>query len=139
MSSTYDLTFTARREHIDQLGHVNNAVWVQWMEAIAAAHWEHDARPADVANFAWVVVRHEIDYYGNITQGESVDAHTFITEAPRGARFVRNFRFHNSAGKLVVSAKTTWAMIHIATKRLMRIPAEVAAPFLPFDVSSADG
>lgn len=137
MSSTYDATFTAGPEHIDQLGHVNNAIWVQWMEVIAAAHWQRDARPADVAAYVWVVVRHEIDYHGNIQQGESVEAHTFITEAPTGARFVRNIRFRNSAGKNIVTAKTTWAMINAATGRLARIPPEVAAPFLPPSPSEA--
>jgi acyl-CoA thioester hydrolase len=131
MSSTYNFTFTAGPEHIDQLGHVNNAVWVQWMEIIAVAHWERDARPEDVATFAWVVVRHEIDFHGNIQQGESVEAHTFISDGPKGARFVRNIQFRNSAGTIIVTAKTTWAMINAATGRLMRIPPEVAAPFLP--------
>lgn len=134
MSSTFNLTFTAGLEHIDQLGHVNNAVWVQWMEVIAAAHWELDARPVDVAAFAWVVVRHEIDYHGNIQQGERVEAHTFISEIPKGARFFRNIHFRNSAGKLIVKAKTTWAMIDPATRRLTRIPPEVVAPFLPLPV-----
>lgn len=138
MSSTYTLTFTAGPEHIDQLGHVNNAVWVQWMEVIATAHWLNDARPEDVAAFAWVVARHEIDYHGNIQQGESVEAHTFISEVPTGARFVRNIHFRNSAGKKVVTAKTTWAMINAATGRLMRIPPEVAAPFLPSSSHSGE-
>ncbi len=139
MSNSFKLTFTASREHIDQLGHVNNAVWVQWMEIIATAHWEQDARPQDVAAFAWVVVRHEIDYHGNIGQGESVDAETFIDEVPKGARFVRNIHFRNAAGKLVVRAKTTWAIIDPATRRLMRIPTEVSAPFLPSDPAAASG
>lgn len=137
MSNTFNLAFTAGPEHIDQLGHVNNAVWVQWMEVIAAAHWERDARPKDIAAYAWVVVRHEIDYHGNVQQGESVEAHTFISEIPRGARFLRNIHFRNSAGKTIVTAKTTWAMINIATGRLARIAPEVAAPFMPSDSSAS--
>jgi acyl-CoA thioester hydrolase len=35
------------------------------------------------------------------------------------------------AGKVIVSANTTWAMLDRASGRLMRVPAEVAAPFLP--------
>ena len=30
---------TASPEHIDELGHVNNAVWVSWIQDIAVAHW----------------------------------------------------------------------------------------------------
>ncbi len=130
MSNRYSLTFTAGPEHIDVMGHVNNAVWVQWMEVMATAHWEAVAAPEHVARYAWVVVRHEIDYRGNIREGDSVTAETFIPEGPNGAKFDRHIEFKDAAGKVVVRAKTTWAMIEIASGRLMRVPAEVAAPFV---------
>ena len=126
----FTLELTATPESIDELGHVNNAVWVQWMEALATAHWEADAAPAHVAAYAWVVTRHEIDYRGNIGLGESVTAETFIPDGPTGARFDRRVDFRNAAGKVIVSARTTWAMVDRASGRLMRVPAEVAAPFL---------
>ena len=126
----FTLTFTALPEHIDMMGHVNNAVWVQWMEAIATAHWEADAAPEHVAAFVWVVTRHEIDYRGNITAGESVTAETFIPAGPSGARFDRLVEFRNAAGKAIVSARSTWALIDRASGRVMRVPAEVAARFV---------
>jgi acyl-CoA thioester hydrolase len=130
LSNRFALTFTAQPRHIDVMGHVNNAVWVQWMEAIATAHWEADAAPEHVAAYAWVVTRHEIDYRGNIAEGESVTAETTIPEGPSGARFDRLVEFRNPAGKVIVSARSTWAMIDLASGRIMRVPAEVAAPFL---------
>jgi acyl-CoA thioester hydrolase len=95
LSNRFTLTFTALPEHIDVMGHVNNAVWVQWMEAIATAHWEADAAPEHVAAYAWVVTRHEIDYRGNISEGGSVTAETIIPEGPSGARFDRLVEFRN--------------------------------------------
>ena len=130
MSNRFTLTFTASPHDIDIMGHVNNAVWVQWMEAMATAHWEAVASPEHQAAYAWVVTRHEIDYRGNIASGQSASAETFIPDPPSGARFDRRVDFRNAAGKVIVSARTTWAMIEIATGRLMRVPAEVAAPFL---------
>ena len=130
MSNRHSLTLTAGPEHIDVMGHVNNAVWVQWMEAIATAHWEAVAPPEHQAAYAWVVTRHEIDYRGNIKQGESVTAETFIPDPPSGAKFDRRVDFRNMAGKLIVSARTTWALIDRNTGRLLRVPAEVAAPFM---------
>jgi len=130
VSSRFTLSFTAGAEDIDRMGHVNNAVWVQWMEQVATAHWEAVADPAHIAAYAWVVTRHEIDYRGNIREGESVTAETFIPQGPSGVRFDRCFAFRNAAGKVIVSARTTWAMIDIASGRPMRVPPEVAAPFL---------
>ena len=122
--------FVAQPQHIDIMGHVNNAVWVQWMEAVATAHWEAQAAPEHVAAYAWVCLRLEIDYRGNIALGESVTAETFIPEGPHGARFDRRVDFRNAAGKVIVSARTTWAMVDKASGRLTRVPPEVAGPFM---------
>ena len=130
-SSSHSLTFTARPEHIDIYGHVNNTVWVRWMEDLATAHWNAVAPPEHVNAYAWFVTRHEIDYRGNIQEGESCTGTTAIREGPSGARFNRHTTFCDMDGKVLVTAKTTWAMIDRATGRLMRVPREVAAPFLP--------
>ena len=132
MTNRHTLTFTARPEHIDELGHVNNAVWVDWIQQIATAHWALVASPEHQAAYIWVVTRHEIDYRGNIALGESVIAETFIPAAPTGARFDRQVDFTDAAGKVIVSAKTTWALLDRASGRLQRVRAEVAAPFMPF-------
>ncbi|MDE1467391.1 acyl-CoA thioesterase [Aurantiacibacter sp. D1-12] len=131
MSNTFSRPFTALPEHIDVNGHVNNTVWVRWMEELATEHWVAQARSEDVEAFAWLVLRHEIDYRGNIAEGESVTGTTEIREGPRGPRFNRHFSFTDCEGKELVRAKTTWAMVDKASGKLMRVPSEVAAPFMP--------
>jgi acyl-CoA thioester hydrolase len=130
VSNTHTRSFTAGPEHIDELGHVNNAVWVNWIQDMATAHWETVAPLAQQQAYVWVVTRHEIDYRGNIALGDSVDAQTFLPEGPTGARFDRRVDFTNAAGKIIVSAKTTWALLDRASGRLMRVPKDVAAPFM---------
>jgi acyl-CoA thioester hydrolase len=129
MANSFTMTITALPEHIDENGHVNNAVWVQWMERVATTHWMRDADPAHVDAYAWVVTRHEIDYRGNVGLGENVTCTTEIREGPSGARFDRHFTF-TAHGKPIVRAKTTWAMVDRETGRVLRVPPEVAAPFL---------
>lgn len=123
-------TFKAQPEHIDELGHVNNAVWVQWIQELATAHWDAVARPEDHERFFWVVVRHEIDYRGNIAAGESVEGTTWIPDPPIGAKSVRHVTFEGSDGKALVSAQTTWAMLDKESNRLARVRPDVIAPFL---------
>ena len=142
MSHRHTLTFTAGPEQIDELGHVNNAVWVQWVQDIATAHWAAVAAPEHQAAYFWVVTRHEIDYRGNIGLGQSVQAETFIPEPPTGARFDRRVDFRvigedGAGGKLIVSARTTWAIIDRASGRILRVPKAVAEPFRPFASESA--
>lgn len=129
MTNAFTKTFTALPTHIDELGHVNNAVWVQWIQELATAHWDAAARPEDHAQFFWVVVRHEIDYRGNIAQGETALGRTFIPDDPRGAKSVRAVEFTDATGKALVSARTTWAMLDRATQRPVRVRGEVVAPF----------
>lgn len=130
MARSFTTRITATAADIDELGHVNNAVWVRWIQEVATAHWLADAPPAHVAAYLWVVTRHEIDYRGNLRAGETVTARTWIAGPPRGARFDRLMEFVGPDGKVKVSAKTTWAILERATLRVIRVPAEVAAPFL---------
>ena len=126
----FSRSFTAQAGDIDELGHVNNAVWVAWVQEIAVAHWQAVASPEDQAATVWVITRHEIDYRGNLKLGESVTAETWVPEPPRGARFARHVRFLDGAGKTLVEAVTTWAQLDRATGRLLRVRAETAARFV---------
>ncbi|GAA0331267.1 thioesterase family protein [Sphingomonas oligophenolica] len=123
-------TIIATEADIDELGHVNNAVWVKWIQDIAVAHWEAVASPEQQAAYIWVVTRHEIDYRGNVSAGETVTGETWVSEPPKGARFDRHVRFTGTDGKVKVEAVTTWALLDRATGRLLRVRPELAAPFL---------
>ncbi len=130
MSEPFRRTFIATPAHIDELGHVNNAVWVQWIQDMATAHWQAVADPAHVEAYIWVVIRHEIDYKGNIVAGESVVGRTWIPGTPKGARFARNAEFIGDDGKIKVQALTWWAMIDRLAQRPARVTREIAAPFV---------
>lgn len=130
MSARFTLTITAGPEDIDELGHVNNAVWVRWIQDIAVAHWQAVAPADQIDALVWVVTRHEIDYRGNVAAGETVTAETWVPEPPKGARFDRHVWFLGADGRVKVEAVTTWALLERATGRLLRVRPEIAAPFL---------
>ena len=126
---TFELSFTAEAEHIDELGHVNNAAWVRWMEKVAVAHWESVAGPAHKDAFFWVVTRHEVDYLKPAFEGDVVAARTWVGEA-KGARSDRYVEFTGPSGQLCVRSKTSWAIIDRALGRPVRVPPDVIAPFV---------
>ena len=128
--SRFTRTITAEPSDIDELGHVNNAVWVRWIQAVAVAHWEAIASAEQQAAYVWMVTRHEVDYRGNIRAGDTVTAETWVPDPPKGARFDRHMRFTGADGRVKVEAISTWALIDRASGRLLRVPAELAAPFL---------
>ena len=126
----FELGFTAAPEHIDELGHVNNAVWVQWMEQVAVTHWRSVADPVHQEAYFWVVVRHEIDYLRSAVEGDRITARTWAGEKPQGARYDRHMEFIGADGKAYVRAVSWWAIIDKAAGRPIRVPAEVVAPFM---------
>lgn len=126
----FEMALTAGPEHIDELGHVNNAVWVQWIQQVAVAHWEAVAPPAHKEAYFWVVVRHEVDYLRPAHAGDRLIARTWVADAPQGARFERFMEFAGADGKTCVRARTQWAIIDKEAGRPIRVPADVVAPFL---------
>ena len=127
---TFSMTLTALPEHIDELGHVNNAVWVQWIQQVALAHWYSVADPTHTEAYFWVIVRHEIDYLRPAFEGDQVTGRTWVGEAPKGAKFDRLMELTNAEGKVCVRARTVWAIIDKAAGRPIRVPADVVAPFM---------
>ncbi|MFL6847951.1 MAG: acyl-CoA thioesterase [Sphingomicrobium sp.] len=125
----FELTFTAAPEHIDELGHVNNAVWVKWMEQVAVAHWRSVADAQHQDAYFWVVVRHEIDYLRAVLEGERITARTWVGDNLKGAKFDRHIEFVGEDGKPRVRSRTDWAIIDKASGRPIRIPPQVVAPF----------
>ena len=125
----FTLPFTAAAADIDELGHVNIAVWVRWVQELAVRHWAAIASPEHQAAFVWVVIRHEIDYRGNLRVGETVAGETWVG-APKGARFDRHVRFVDAGGRVLVEAVTTWALLDRASGRLQRVRPAIAAPFV---------
>jgi acyl-CoA thioester hydrolase len=126
----FEMTFIAAPEHIDELGHVNNAVWVRWMEDVATTHWRSVADPEHQERYFWVVVRHEIDYFRAVLEGERITARTWAGEKPQGAKFDRHIEFTGEDGKVRVRSRTDWAIIDKETGRPIRVPPEVVAPFI---------
>ena len=121
-------TFIPSAADIDELGHVNNTVWVRWVQDLATAHWAAAATAEQAVAYVWVVVRHEIDYAGNLKDGESVEGRTWVAEESVGAKSDRFVEFSKD-GRVIVRARTTWAILARNSLRPMRVPKDVLDRF----------
>jgi acyl-CoA thioester hydrolase len=116
---------------IDELGHVNNIVYLRYAQEIAIAHWRARATPEMVANCVWVVMRHEIDYRAALMLGDEVEVRTWVDDAARGpawARFVDIFKA--GADKPSAQIKSNWCLLDAHTRRIKRVPPELVARFV---------
>lgn len=123
--------FPVNPTDIDELGHVNNIVYLRYAQDIATDHWRARAGIENVNAFVWVVTRHEVDYRASLTSGDEVEVRTWVDDAPRGpswARFVDVYKL--GAAKPAAQIKSDWCMLDARTRRLRRVPLEIAQRFL---------
>lgn len=109
----------------DALGHINNVVYLRWVQEAAAAHWQRLAPPGFESRFIWVVLRHEIDYIHPIVPGTKPVAQTWVG-AHDGARSVRWVTIGSGDDQVVFArARTTWCLLNAGNGKPARITPEL--------------
>ena len=126
----YSQTFTPKPADIDANGHVNNVVYLDWAQQLATAHWMARQSPEDISRWAWICLRHEVDYRRSLLLGETAHARTWVATAPQGPRFDRYVRIDGPDGAMCAQAVTTWCLIEAATGRPKRVTPEMVERFL---------
>jgi acyl-CoA thioester hydrolase len=110
---------------IDELGHVNNVVYLRWVQEVATAHWNYAATESLKATYTWVVIRHEIDYLSPALPGDEIIGYTWVGEH-QGAKFDRYVRLCRAGTeKILAEAKTTWCLLDAKSMRPRRIEEDV--------------
>lgn len=131
--AAFILPLTIAPDDIDVLGHVNNVVYVRWAQEAATAHWTRQAGPELAARYVWVVTRHEIDYLRQIAPAETVEARTWVADAPHGALFARTVEiWSDAAAKPCARIVSQWCLLEASSRRIRRVPAEILERFEGF-------
>lgn len=111
------------------MGHVNNVVYLRWVQEAATAHWTAIAPMADQEALGWVVVRHEIDYLRPAGPGDEIVARTWVGTASR-RRFERHTELvRGTDGRTLARARTLWCPVHRDSGRPTDVSQEVRTRF----------
>ena len=125
----YRHAIKVQESDIDELGHVNNVVYLRWVQEVAAAHWEHVATDAMKKQYVWVVLRHEIDYLMPAFSGDEIMGYTWIG-SHKGAKVERLVSLYKAGSKKpIAEAKTSWCLLDAESKRPRRIDAPMVNSF----------
>jgi len=124
----FTLALTPLEADFDENGHVNNVVYLGWVQDIAIAHWRSRAPAEEQGRWAWIVVRHEIDYRRPLLPGETATGRTWVGER-RGPRFDRFVRIDGPDGEVCAQTRSEWVLIDAASKRPARVPEWMEAMF----------
>jgi len=116
---------------IDELGHVNNIVYLRYAQDIAIAHWRSRATPEMLDAYVWVVMRHEVDYRAQLTLGDDIEVRTWVDATARGPAWARFVAVHKQGvDKPAAEIKSNWCLLDAQTRRIKRVPAELVARFV---------
>ena len=129
MSSAFEMTVPVLPSDIDEQNHVNNTVYLRWVQDVATAHWRALASAEAQAAIGWVVLRHEIDYKTPATLDDEIVLRTWVGKATR-LTFERFTEIRRKSDRQLFSqARTLWCPIDMQNGRPMRVSAEVRAQF----------
>lgn len=117
-----------RPSHIDHMGHVNNAVYLTWVQEAVIHYWEAVAPAEAVAKHLWVALKHEISYLRPAFLTDELVAEV-RAESTRGARafFTTVIRRGEQA---VAEVKSSWCCLDAVTRRPARLDRDVTDRFL---------
>ena len=128
----FTMRWPVRTYELDENGHVNNAVYVQWAEHVSASHaaacgwgraWsvEHGG--------AWLVRRHEVTYHQPAVGGDEVEL-TVTVRSLGGVRGVRETEVRRISDQtLLAEVLSEWVWVRISDGRPGRVPAEILAAY----------
>ena len=127
--TAFELAVKVASTDIDELGHMNNTVYLRWVQDVATSHWEAVASFEMQAAIVWVVLRHEIDYKIAARADDEVLLRTWVGEASRLTfeRFTEIVR--RTDRQLLAHARTLWCPVNPATNRPTRVSPELRAQF----------
>ena len=130
ISSTYSKIITVTKDFIDENGHVNNVVYVQWMQDIAVEHYSSiGGVEAQGPESTWVVREHKIEYFLPAFEGEEIEVRTWV-ENVRRVRSLRQYEFvRKSDGKALVKGETDWVFVDAKTGIPRAVPEKVLKVF----------
>jgi acyl-CoA thioester hydrolase len=129
MKDIFELKIKVTSEYIDDLNHVNNVVYVQWMDQVAFEHWEFLTQNNPLPQYIWVVLKHEVDYLKQAVLGDIITIKTWVGET-KGFKSERLMEFYKN-NQLLVKAKTVWGMLDAENYKPSRIRENVLKVLQP--------
>jgi acyl-CoA thioester hydrolase len=131
MQAIYRHRFTVGPEAIDGNGHVNNVVYVQWMQDVAVRHADATGCTDMTRQIGatWVARSHRIEYLSPAFAGDEIEALTWVASF-RKVRSVRRYKFIRTADNATLAqGETDWVFMDLKTGRPRSIPEDVSGVF----------
>ena len=138
MPKIFHYKFTVPADAIDGNGHVNNVVYVQWMQDVAILHSNHQGGTTEKhleLGSSWIVRSHQIEYLNPSFEGDEIEALTWVSDMRRVSS-LRKYQFRRASDQtLLAKAETRWVYIDVEKGRPVLIHEDIQNAFelVPLD------
>ncbi len=121
----YSESFDVVPSDLDDLNHVNNIRYVEWIQDISKKHWNKATTEDIRKSMIWVVRNHHISYLKSAVLGDTIEISTYIAQnkGPISARVVEIK--NKNTRELLVKATTEWCLLDAVSFRPKRVPEAV--------------
>lgn len=117
-------------DDLDELNHVNNIRYIEWVMSIAKKHWQKEANEAIFNRYFWVLTDHHIQYKKPAFLNDQLSLETYVVKSS-GAISERVVEiYHSDSKQLLAVSKTTWCLIDNQSKKPSRMTDEMAQLFV---------
>ena len=125
----YSIEYTVTDSDLDQLNHVNNVRYLEWVQEVSKSHWELISNNAFIHHYFWVVRSHFIEYFKGAVLGDVLSITTYVSElkGPISTRIVE-FQLVKS-NTPIARCETQWVLIDFNTGKPCRIPDAIKTLF----------
>lgn len=128
MPYIFHLPIKVATEDIDELNHVNNIIYLRYVQDAAIGHWK--TVPQEIASqIIWVARRHEIDYLKPAFLGDELVIKTWVDDFV-GVKSIRHCEIMRGE-EVLARSLTHWIALDAQTFRPKRITEEVVQQFFP--------
>ena len=126
---SYQYSFKVKESDIDNLNHVNNIVYLKWVNDASEKHWEILSNDTINAKYFWMCLRHEIDYLGQAYLGDEITIQTWVGES-KGVKSIRYV--HIFMGETLLSkSASTWCLFDVKTQKPTRVRKDILELLTP--------
>ena len=125
----FEKTVVVCKQDLDDLNHVNNIRYIDWIQDISKEHWKSRVSEQVDQEVIWVVKSHHVEYKNEARLGDEISIRTYIAET-RGAISVRAVEMRLlKSDKLLVESRTEWCLLSAKNFKPMRISEEIRSFF----------
>lgn len=125
----FEQHLTVTETDLDELNHVNNVRYIEWVNIVAKLHWEQNASAAILKEHFWVLLSHTIEYKNPALLNDSIVLKTFVTKS-KGVTSTRVVEVYNAeTNTLLAKSETNWCFMSTQNQRPSRITPEIEILF----------